>query len=369
MINATSIANQFHQDLASTPGELLSKIGINEITTAIQVAETRLTISELENQIGQTTDNISAEEIRVLQKKIEEVTESIEETAKRLEETHLEERAEEIINSAEIIREAADLRQNLNQTGTWQTTDETISTKIIAPDGSIFSEEIFFEKMREGKFGIEVLVDDPQYKTPKPGIYTIENTIILDDNQYTINEEFAWGLVSLNTNKSTYYPDETAEFVIVVLDSVGSPVCDANLVMTINETTLSSGNGITANLECGIYDATYDTGVEGTYNVDILATADGIQTGFETTFDVADYIEFDIIRTSQSKIDPINNPNEFEVIVDITSHTAATNIQIVETVPSIFDINTDGQTSTEGNITTITWNKTLVDDSTQIRYT
>ena len=139
--------------------------------------------------------------------------------------------------------------------------------------------------------------------------------------------------------------------------------------MTINETTLSSGNGITANLECGIYDATYDTGVEGTYNVDILATADGIQTGFETTFDVADYIEFDIIRTAQSKIDPINNPNEFEVIVDITSHTDATDIQIVETVPSVFGVDTDGQTSTEGNITTITWNKTLVDDSTQISYT
>ena len=55
----------------------------------------------------------------------------------------LEEKAEEIENSAEIIREAADIKQNLNQTGTWKTTDEIITTKIIAPDGSIFSEEIF----------------------------------------------------------------------------------------------------------------------------------------------------------------------------------------------------------------------------------
>jgi len=143
----------------------------------------------------------------------------------------------------------------------------------------------------------------------KPGIYTVESTITVDETEYTINEEFAWGLVSLNTKKSTYYPGDTAEFEIVVLDSVGSPVCDANLVMSINGTTLSSGAGISPNADCGIYDAVYETGIEGTYYVNISAIAEGIQTGFETTFDVASFVEFDIIRTAQSKIDPVNNPN------------------------------------------------------------
>ena len=64
--------------------------------------------------------------------------------------------------------------------------------------------------------------------------------------------------------------------------------------------------------------------MEGTYYVNISAIAEGIQTGFETTFDVASFVEFDIIRTAQSKIDPVSNPNEFEVIIDITSHTDAT---------------------------------------------
>ena len=100
-------------------------------------------------------------------------------------------------------------------------------------------------------------------------------------------------------------------------------MCDANLVMSINGTTLSSGAGILPNEECGIYDAKYNTGIEGTYHVEIAAIAEGIQTGFETTFDVANHVEFDIIRTAQSKIDPVNNPNEFEVIVDIISHTNA----------------------------------------------
>ena len=331
--NATSIAKEVQANLTSTPIELLSKPGINEITAAIQVIETNFAISQLEDQVEQITEDVKAEDIKQLQEKVEEVAESIENTAKKLEETHLDNQAQEIERSAEIIREAADITQNANQTGTWQTEDETITTRIIAPDGSIFADVAFFEKEREGKFGIEVLSD----ATAKPGIYTVQSTITVDQTEYTINEEFAWGLVSLNTKKSTYYPGETAQFEIVVLDSVGSPVCDAILVMSINGTTLSSGAGITPNVECGIYDAVYDTGVEGTYHVDISAISDGIQTGFETTFDVASFIEFDIIRTAQSKIDPVTNPNEFEVVIDVTSHTNATDIQIVESVPSVFE--------------------------------
>ena len=178
---------------------------------------------------------------------------------KKLEETHLVDKAPEIEKSAETIREAADIIQNVNQTGTWKTTGENITTRIIAPDGSIFADEAFFEKEREGKFDVEVLSE----VVAKPGIYTVESTITVDETEYTINEEFAWGLVSLNTKKSTYYPGDTAEFEIVVLDSVGSPVCDANLVMSINGTTLSSGAGISPNVDCGIYDAVYETGMEG----------------------------------------------------------------------------------------------------------
>jgi len=66
---------------------------------------------------------------------------------------------------------------------------------------------------------------------------------------------------------------------------------------------LSSGNGITANSECGLYDSVYTTTVEGTYLVDINAQTQEINTDFSTTFDVADYFEFDIIRTAPSKTD------------------------------------------------------------------
>ena len=139
--------------------------------------------------------------------------------------------------------------------------------------------------------------------------------------------------------------------------------------MSINGTMLSSGAGITPNPECGIYDSAYDTGAEGTYHVEISAIADGIQTGFETTFDVAEFVEFDIIRTAQSKIDPVNNPNKFEVIIDVTSHTNSTDIQIVESVPSVFDVITDGNIAETADGKTITWDRTLQDQTAQIKYT
>ena len=138
--------------------------------------------------------------------------------------------------------------------------------------------------------------------------------------------------------------------------------------MSINGTTLSSGAGISPNVECGIYDAVYETGMEGTYHVDISAIAEGIQTGFETTFDVANFVEFDIIRTAQSKIDPVHNPNEFEVIIDVTSHTDATDIQIVESVPSVFEIISDGIVTETADGKTITWDKTLQNQTAQIKY-
>ncbi|HIO68690.1 MAG TPA: DUF2341 domain-containing protein, partial [Flavobacteriales bacterium] len=365
IVNAASIAKQVQANLTSTQIELLSTPGVSEMAAAIQVAGTSFAIYQLEGQVEQMPEDAKAEDINQLREKVEEITESIEMVAEKLEETQLQEMAEEIERSAEIIRESADIAQNVNQTGTWQTTDETITTKILAPDGSIFADEAFFEKEREGKFDIEVLAD----AVAKPGIYTIQSTVTVDQTEYTINEKFAWGLVSLNTKKSTYYPGETAQFEIVVLDSVGSPVCDASLAMSINGTTLSSGAGITPNSECGIYDSAYDTGAEGTYHVEISAISDGIQTGFETTFDVAKFVEFDIIRTAQSKIDPVHNPNKFEVVIDVTSHTDATDIQIVESVPSVFDIVSDGIVTETADGKNITWDRALQNQTAQIKYT
>ena len=84
------LQSRCRQTLPSTPLELLSRPGINEITAAIQVIGTNFAISQLEDQVEQIPEDVKAEDIKQLQEKVEEVTESIENTAKKLEETHLE---------------------------------------------------------------------------------------------------------------------------------------------------------------------------------------------------------------------------------------------------------------------------------------
>jgi len=250
----------------------------------------------------------------------------------------------------------------------WEEQDETVTVEVFDPEGNKILLNSEFDEMREGKFNIKLLSDGDQ----KPGLYKIKTTLTKNGETFVVEDEFAWGLVSLNTKKSIYRPGETAEFVIVVLDSEGHPVCDANLSMTINGpdsiSTLSSGNGITTNQECGLYDAQYSVSTEGTYSIDINALANGINTNFETSFDVASYYKFDIIRTAQSKIDPINNPNSFNVRIDIESFVDVNSIQIQEFVPSVFEVTTNAKVKTIGETKILTWNKGLIGNKTYVEY-
>ncbi len=106
----------------------------------------------------------------------------------------------------------------------------------------------------------------------------------------------------------------------------------------------------------------------GTYQVTVSAVTDDISASFDTTFDVAEYVDYDIYRQTLSVIDPITNENRFPVVIDIISHTDADEITIIETVPKEFVLETDGTVEIEGERKVITWQKELDDNSTQISY-
>ncbi|MDO8624530.1 MAG: right-handed parallel beta-helix repeat-containing protein, partial [Candidatus Diapherotrites archaeon] len=207
----------------------------------------------------------------------------------------------------------------------------------------------------------------------RPGQYTLR--IRSDPRQTLLDDEisFPWGLVSLNTTKSTYYPGETARFIVVVLDGNGRSVCDADIRMTIatpakkTDRLSTQDQTITPNTECGLYDGNYRLGPIGTYRVRVMATANGIDSSFETDFRVSHSIPFEIIRTAKSKIDPTQS-NHFDVSVDIVSHTTATRIGIVETVPARFDVTTDGIQNETQDAKTIRFDAPLIDGKTRITY-
>ncbi|MEM2160764.1 MAG: LamG-like jellyroll fold domain-containing protein, partial [Candidatus Nitrosotenuis sp.] len=331
----------------------------------LYIEDVKQDIQDLQNKVSDIdpADNNSKEAIVEAATQIKDVAEKIATIAENSQVNN------DLQESLEKINEITNPEPEPVQEGQWVEDNNTITTEIYDPSGSVTTLHSTFEKVRDGKFKIALSSDDIK----QPGLYKIKTIITIDGEQYTSEKEFAWGLVSLNTKKSIYKPGETADFVIVVLDNEGHPVCNANLSMDIRSpdsviSNLSSENGISANEECGLYDAQYITSSSGTYDVNIHASSTNVDTNFSTTFDVRNNFDFDIVRTAQSKIDPVNNPNSFNVTIDIESFAGNNPLEITEYVPSVFDIRTDGQVHQIGDRKVITWNKELIDGKANVSY-
>src|SRR2546426_5498465 len=251
----------------------------------------------------------------------------------------------------------------------WKDQKKTISVQVTGPDGKTISLKSVFKELREGKYDIKL----SSTRDAQPGLYTVKVTMIKDGKTFVTQDQYQWGLVSLNTQKSIYKPGEVANLTIVVLDNDGHSVCNATIVMNIHDPsshvrTLTSNNGIMPNSECGLYNAQYATKSEGNYTVDITAqNRSGIAT-FNTSFSVQKSFAFDIVRTAASKIDPVSNPNSFNVRIDIQSFTNATSVTVKEYVPGVFRVVTDADVQTIGDTKVLTWTKNLIENKTFVEY-
>src|SRR2546425_3818216 len=251
----------------------------------------------------------------------------------------------------------------------WKDPKKTISVQVTGPDGKTISLKSVFKELREGKYDIKL----SSTRDAQPGLYTVKVTMIKDGKTFVTQDQYQWGLVSLNTQKSIYKPGEVANLTIVVLDNDGHSVCNATIVMNIHDPsshvrTLTSNNGIMPNSECGLYNAQYATKSEGNYTVDITAqNRSGIAT-FNTSFSAQKSFAFDIVRTAASKIDPVSNPNSFNVRIDIQSFTNATSVTVKEYVPGVFRVVTDADVQTIGDTKVLTWTKNLIENKTFVEY-
>ena len=256
------------------------------------------------------------------------------------------------------------------QTGRWSDKNGTISVDVTDLSGKSIPVNVSFVKLRDGKFDINLGSE----RAGKAGMYTMKITLAEGGKTYTTESTYAWGLVSLNTDKSIYRPGETATLAIVVLDNDGHSVCNSNIVMNIHDptsgiTTLSTGNGITANPSCGLYDAQYVVPEVGNYTIDMTAQNPSGVANFTTSFLSADNFDFDVIRTADSKIDPTSNLNSFNVAIDVSSFVNVNNVIIQESVPSSFKVSTDATVQTMGDIQILTWSKSLIGNKTSVSYT
>lgn len=180
----------------------------------------------------------------------------------------------------------------------------------------------------------------------KPGKYTLE---IIDQTGHKETQEFVWGVLAINTDKSIYLPHETAQLAMAVLNEQGNMVCDAQLVLKINNNQLnihdelSTANGkIIVNSECVIHNYTekpdfqssYTVGQSGTYSINLTATTANGTYSIDDTFEVKDSVAFDVQRINATRIYP---PQTYHSIMKITANKDFQG-NIIESVPDSFAV-------------------------------
>ncbi|MHA1482679.1 MAG: hypothetical protein ACTSQA_04480, partial [Candidatus Heimdallarchaeaceae archaeon] len=222
-----------------------------------------------------------------------------------------------------------------------------IGLEVIGPDGNIKNIGYDISYQDKGEFSIE-------FKKPsqfQPGLYKFKLKLedgsggILDVEEFY--QEFRWGVLAINVNKSIYLPSEQAYIQMAVLTDSGSTICDANLELRIKnqelgiETVLSTQDGtIQYSNKCGPdnvtdvpdYFAYYQIGETSTYQMKLINLDNDYE--IEDSFEVRNYVPFDIERIGPTRIYP---PADYEMKIKIRVNEDF-NGQVIESVPGSFEV-------------------------------
>lgn len=202
----------------------------------------------------------------------------------------------------------------------------------------------------------------------KPGVYRL----VVDSGSYHEELWFQFGLISINTKKSIYHPEETAEIIMVVLDKYGHLVSNANVSLNvtapsgINETFSTEDKTIKEETK-GVYKAYYNTTEEGTYLMHATSIQGDVNASITSYFLVKNYYEFDILREMPVTLDPWKN--SLTASIGIISYTEAETFDFVEVLPQSFEVvDSGGAVILEQNNSKFLIWKNLESDST-VSYT
>jgi len=202
----------------------------------------------------------------------------------------------------------------------------------------------------------------------RPGLYRLLTTSIVDGVSTLVEQNFTWGVLAVNTQKSIYATNETAFIGMAVLNDRGEVVCDANVTLTIrdpeNQTMVVSTDAGTIHIspECQVYGVTsepdyytsYNVSGPGTYTLEMVATIDANATRtLDDSFRVEEEPLYDVLRLGPTRIYPYVPYNMSFVVTS----TEVFNGVIRERVPASFSITPQsGMTVvTRGDTTELLW--------------
>ena len=218
---------------------------------------------------------------------------------------------------------------------------------------------------------LETKIEDGNLKiTPqrnfKPGKYTIK----VQENEtkdIVMEQNFTWGVLAINTNKSIFLSGEKAYLQMAALDDSGHTLCKSSLKLEIrsakSETTiLTTQDGTIKNSEtCGAdnvtdnpdYFAYYDISGIGSYKLKLTNLDNGYE--IEDSFEVKENVPFEIERVGATRINPFKANYTMSFKIKANRDFVG---EIQETIPSSFKILNNPNNSTmeqSDNGTMITW--------------
>lgn len=178
-----------------------------------------------------------------------------------------------------------------------------------------------------------------------PGKYTLEVT---DSSGVTSTQDFTWGVLAINPNKSVYKSGETARLAMAVLNERGHMVCDADVVLSITapdgvEKKFSTKEkSIIVNPECQMkkyterpdFEADFTVSDEGIYPIVLSATTNNGTYSITDSFEVDNSNQFDIEREVPTRIYPLS---PYPVSITVTANEDFKGI-VTDVVPSSFQI-------------------------------
>ena len=202
--------------------------------------------------------------------------------------------------------------------------------------------------------GSKLIFTFPKQRSFRPGKYTVRFFIVKSGVVYVSEEDFSWGVIALNFNKTIYNLGDEAKIGFSTLDDLGHTLCDAEAQMSIESpngktVVLATSDGTIlkspACSESSItnvpdYFVSMQVGQIGQYKTFlIVSTANGTRHT-EDSFEVQAPPAFDIERLGPTRIYP---PAIYNMTLNIVP-TKDWRGEIIETVPSSFQI---GEESTQ----------------------
>ena len=215
---------------------------------------------------------------------------------------------------------------------------------------------------------LETKIEDGNLKVSsprdfKPGKYTVKVSTS-DVNDELVEQDFTWGVLAININKSIYLPDEKAYLQMAVLDDDGHTLCKVALKLEIRTPqseviTLLSSDGTIKNSEtCGAnnvtddpdYLAYFQTEEIGLYQLKLTNLDNGYE--IEDSFEVKENIPFEVERITATRINPYKA--NYVMNFNITANQDFKG-EIRETVPASFEILDHDVFSSNENEKSLVW--------------